>query len=221
MSLADGVDTPLPDWDYTCIKHVQQIVEAMTTDDVKERLVQATMRLLEGRGTPRGVTARQIAHEADANLAMINYYFDSKDALVNTAVDRLMADRALTLRRVGDERVPPRERLEEFLTTLSDLASDYAELTRPTIPYVLLEKRIELPDQILPMLRECCANTRSEAECRIIAYQLISFTQLVLYRPTDFLAYAGIDVTVRAERHGLIRTLLSLSLGDRPMESHS
>lgn len=186
----------------------------MNSDTVKEQLIQATMKLLIESKNPSKITARQIANEADANLAMINYYFSSKDALLNTAVSKLMADRANELKEIRDRNIPARQKLREFLITMADITIDYSELSKPTIPYLLLEGEIELPYYILPMLKECCSGRRSETECRIIAYQLISFSQLVFYRSGDFLKYTGVDVNDKKQRDMLFQTILDILIGN-------
>jgi len=182
----------------------------MQNDNVKDQLIQATMKLLTESKNPSKITARQIANEANANLAMINYYFSSKDALVNIAVNNLMADRANELKEISISNITTIEKLEKFLITMSDITIDYSELTRPNVPYVLLEGEIELPYYILPMIKECCGDKRSETECRIIAYQLISFSQLVFYRSGDFLKYTGIDITDKKQRDTFWQTTLDI-----------
>jgi len=182
----------------------------MPNDNVKDQLIQATMKLLNESKNPSKITARQIASGAGANLAMINYYFSSKDELVNIAVNKLMADRANELKEIRDSDIPAIQKLKEFLITMSDITTDYSELTKPTIPYLLLESEIELPYYILPMIKECCGDKRSETECRMIAYQLISFSQLVFYRSSDFLKYTGIDINNKKQRDRMFQTILDI-----------
>jgi len=186
----------------------------MQRDSVKDQLIQATMSLLTESKNPSKITARQIANEADANLAMINYYFNSKDELVSIAVNKLMADRANELKEIKDSHMHAKQKLAEFLTTMSDITIDFSELTKPTIPYLLLEGEIDLPYYILPMLKECCGDKRSEMECRIIAYQLISFSQLVFYRSSDFLKYTGIDISNKKQRDTMFQTILDIFINE-------
>ncbi len=185
----------------------------MHSDTVKDQLAQATMKLLAKSKNPSKITARQIAHEADANLAMINYYFGSKDTLLSTAVSMLIADKAVALEEIRESGAPASQKLRDFLITLSDITIGYADLTRPTIPYLLLEGDIEIPYHILPMVKECCGGRRSETECRIIAYQLIAFSQLVFYRSGDFLKYTGINVHEKKQRDTLFQTSLDILIG--------
>ncbi|WP_033165386.1 TetR/AcrR family transcriptional regulator [Clostridium sp. KNHs205] len=186
----------------------------MQLEDVKDSLIQATVKLLSNNKNSRKITARQIANEAGVNLAMINYYFSSKDALVNLAVSQIMSERAEELKVIRNSKITPRQRLKEFLITMSDMTMDYAVLTKPTVPYVLLEGEIELPYDILPMVKECFGDKRSETECRIIAYQLISFSQLIFYRSIDFLKYTGVDINDKEQRDALFQTILDLFLND-------
>jgi len=186
----------------------------MASDNVKKQLIQATMKLLTESKNPSKITARQIASTADANLAMINYYFSSKDALVNIAVNKLMEDRANELKEIRNSNVSAKQKLKEFLITMSDITIDYSELTKPTIPYLLLEGEIELPYYILPMIKEFCKDKRSETECRIIAYQLISFSQLVFYRSDEFLKYTGIDISDKNQRDTMLKTVLDIFINE-------
>ena len=115
---------------------------------------------------------------------------------------------------IRNSKITPRQRLKEFLITMSDMTMDYAVLTKTTVPYVLLEGEIELPYDILPMVKECFGDKRSETECRIIAYQLISFSQLIFYRSIDFLKYTGVDINDKEQRDALFQTILDLFLND-------
>lgn len=186
----------------------------MKNDNVKEQLICATMKLLTESENPSKITARQIANEADANLAMINYHFSSKDALLNIAVSKLMDDRANELKEIRDKNIPAKQKLREFLITMADIMIEYSEISKPTIPYLLLEGEIELPYYILPMIKECCGDRMSETECRIIAYQLISFSQLVFYRSSDFLKYTGIEINDKKQRDMLFQTVLDIFISN-------
>lgn len=185
----------------------------MQIDNVKEQLVVATMKLLSESKNPSKITARQIANEANVNLAMINYYFSSKDALVNEAVNKLMADRANELKEIRDSEIPAKQKLRNFLFAMSDITIEYSELTKPIIPYLLLEGAIELPYYIIPMIKECCGDKCSETDCRMIAYQLISFSQLIFYRSEDFRKYIGVDINEKKQRDAMFQNMLDIFIG--------
>lgn len=113
----------------------------MKNDNVKEQLLSATMKLLTETNNAGKITARQIAAESGANLAMINYYFSSKDALISAAVDKLIANRAIELEEIREKNIPAKQKLTEFLLKMSDITVEYTQYTKATIPYTLLEDR--------------------------------------------------------------------------------
>jgi AcrR family transcriptional regulator len=184
----------------------------MQSDTVKDQLIQAAMKLLSEGNSPAKITARQIVSEANVNLAMINYYFGSKDELIHIAVGNIMADRANELKEIRDSGISPKKRLIEFLSTMSDITIEFSELTKPTVPYLLLEGEIELPYFILPMIKEYFGDKRSETECRMIAYQIISFSQLVFYRSSDFLKLTGIDILDKKQRDAMFESMVDMCI---------
>jgi hypothetical protein len=92
---------------------------------------------------------------------------------------------------------------------MSDITVEYSPYTKSTIPYVLLEKEIEEPYHILPMVKECCGDKHSETECRIIAFQLTTFLQIVFYRSDHFKRYSGLDIMKAKERKELLNMLMN------------
>ncbi|SDC36722.1 choline-binding transcriptional repressor BetI [Ruegeria marina] len=75
-----------------------------------DELVEAAIRSIHGCGFGR-VTMAEIAREAGASAASINYYFGSKDRLMEETMRRLLSVlRTATLARLVDTRTP-RERL--------------------------------------------------------------------------------------------------------------
>ncbi len=180
----------------------------MQNDNVKEQLLSATMKLLTETNNADKITARQIAAESGANLAMINYYFSSKDALISAAVDKLIANRAVELEEIKEKNIPAKQKLTEFLLKMSDITVEYSQYTKATIPYTLLEKEIEEPYYILPMIRACCSDKRTETECRAIAYQLTTFSQIVFFRADDFRKYSGLDIMKAKERRTLFNMMI-------------
>lgn len=186
----------------------------MQPDNVKDQLLNATMKLLSESNDANKITARQIAAKAGANLAMINYYFSSKDALVSAAVDKMIANRAVELEEIKEKNIPAKQRLIAFLLKMADITVEYSQYTKATIPYTLLEKDIEEPYHILPMVKECLGEAHSEAECRIIAYQLTTFSQIVFFRSDDFRKYSGLDIMNPGERKALFHTMVDTLIED-------
>lgn len=69
----------------------------MQSEETKKQLIAVTKELLLTSENPGKITARQIASQANVNLAMINYCFQSKDELLKLAVDEIIATEPFNL----------------------------------------------------------------------------------------------------------------------------
>ena len=64
----------------------------------RQEILEGTLRLIGARGVS-GVTHRAVAQEANVALASTTYYFDSKDALVEEALELMIARSIECVRR--------------------------------------------------------------------------------------------------------------------------
>lgn len=104
----------------------------------------------------------------------------------------------------------PKDKLRDFLIGISDIAIEYKKYIREMIPYILLKEEFTQTIEILPLVKECFQGSKSDKECRIISYQLISFMQLVFYRADEFKSFSKIDIMNKQERDSLIDIQLDL-----------
>jgi AcrR family transcriptional regulator len=179
----------------------------------KEQLISAVIKLLSESEEPANITARQIAAEAGTNLAMINYYFKSKDELLNVAIGKIIENSAEKFRTPAAD-IPPKEQLREMLVFLGSQVMKYSGYTKISIPYILLQDEIKGPLYILPYLKAYFGERKSELECRIIAYEMLSFMQLAFFRSDAFYRYTGVDLTNEKTCNELVDMQLNLFLGD-------
>ena len=101
--------------------------EDLTT---RAKILDATVKLLY-EAHPRELTTRRISHEAQVNIAAINYHFRSKDELINEAVQTVTAkafERGMQMLRAPG--TPPLERLREYLFGYSTGLVRFPGLTR-------------------------------------------------------------------------------------------
>lgn len=167
----------------------------MAKKNTKDILIETTMELLKNCDDLSEVTSRKITEKAGVNLAMINYNFDSKDELINIAIGKLLGDTANTyLNNIYDSNKEPKERLKEFLYCICTMVFDYRKYTKETIPYILLKGKFNAAKQLLPLIKECLKDSRSDSECRFISYELTSIMQLAFYRMSDLQDYLQVDM---------------------------
>lgn len=165
----------------------------MSEIKTSDKLLHATIDLLKTSPDITKLTAREIVAHAGVNLAMINYCFGSKDQLISMAVSSIISEDFKQLFAASPKNASPKERLAELLYNISETVLKYKDISRLSMPYLLLEADIEVPLLILPLVTACFNGTKEESECRLIAYELVSFLQLVFYQSEHFKQYSGID----------------------------
>lgn len=181
-------------------------------ENKKAALLNATVELLKKSEHPETVTSRQIAASAGVNIAMINYYFGAKEELESRAVGKILSDASKIFHAPPDPSDPPKERLRKILKQFCQVILKYRRYTKIYVPHILLEDEIRLPLYVLPEIREHFGNRRSDTECRVAAYEMISFLQLVLYRSEEFLRYTGMNLSEESACGRLIDWELELFL---------
>ncbi len=181
-------------------------------ENKKEALLNATVELLKKSDRPETITSRQLAACAGVNTAMINYYFGSKKNLESQAVEKILDDVAKIFQMPPNPSDPPKERLRQILKQICQVVLKYQRYTKIYVPHLLLEDEISLPLYVFPEIREHFGNCRSDMECRVIAYEMISFLQLAFYRSDAFLRYVGMNLSDENASNWLIDWELELFL---------
>ena len=111
-------------------------------DSKKQRILDATLDLIDEYGF-EGITTRKIADRANVNVALINYYFGTKDALINQVVKIILSSLKEPFAHLEDRNLQPRERLKQFFLAYLKIYHMY-----PSIITLLLQKdRIQFESQ--------------------------------------------------------------------------
>src|SRR5262245_50874010 len=107
--------------------------------DPRERLVQAAIEQIEATGLGR-VTVRAVSAAAGVNIAAVNYYFGSKDALLATALEaairHMVGDSEAMLERLASD---PEAVLTELLQYYFEGALRYPHITKAHLHAAFVE----------------------------------------------------------------------------------
>ena|GEM_PF-533154 len=114
------------------------------TNSAEARLIEAAVECLEAYGV-QGATAQRIAERAGVNNSSINYYFRSKDRLIQKALE-------VTLHNAFDwedfqesKLYEPRERLIHILTVLMRHSHKYPGLARAHFSETMTLRKYDTP----------------------------------------------------------------------------
>lgn len=97
--------------------------------DTKQIILDATVDLIREEGFSC-ITLRSIAARADTNLALVNYYYGSKEKLFGDAVKTLVSTFDDAFKALEDNTLPPKERMKLFFLRYIANLSRYPGMAR-------------------------------------------------------------------------------------------
>jgi AcrR family transcriptional regulator len=113
--------------------------------ETKQRLIEAAIACIERKGI-QATTSRDIAAEAGANVAALNYHFGSKAALVEVAMGVTVANGMEEFERaLLDPSIPFAERLHAFFVASLVGGSRYPNIARAHLFGTIIEGEVPGP----------------------------------------------------------------------------
>lgn len=100
----------------------------------KDLILQETLNLIDEEGFD-GISVRKIAKKANVNVALINYYFGSKDKLLNNAFQMFLSPLKESFSSLENETMEPQERLKQFFIRYINVYQAY-----PSVFQLILQK---------------------------------------------------------------------------------
>ena len=119
----------------------------------KSRILLAAKELFEEKGFDR-TTVREVAAKAEANVALINYHYGSKENLLTAIVEEMTSETRLKLTDIHNSLLGPAEKLEQVIELYVDRLhsnSEYYQMIHRELSTRLL--RPELHDSLSATLK--------------------------------------------------------------------
>lgn len=162
----------------------------------KDKLLDATFLLMEEAEDPLKVTSRQIASRAEVEPSMINYCFGSRESLIYQVFQREYLS-FLKEREAADilsSGLPPAEILKRLHFLVASCLVRNHKFTRAITSFILFKRDLGMESFSYRYVYEHYQGKRSEEECRMIAYELSTMMQLIIFRKDDIRRDFGIDL---------------------------
>lgn len=183
--------------------------------DTKNRILYAALDLV-GRQSKLNFTTREIAKKADVNLASINYYFRSKENLLNEIVQYFEKETNIVYQELCKNNIEPKIRIINWANKTMENLIEY-----PGILFMLATKLIKdkgndsgvnsmvenLKINLQPTIKEYLKTEDNETVC-FKATQVLSgvITPILIYhaagRKLEF------DITSKKTREKYISSLI-------------
>jgi AcrR family transcriptional regulator len=181
----------------------------------RERILSAVIDGIEQEGI-NNLTTRAIARLAGTNIASINYYFRSKDALVAEALQLSLNHMLADIRALLEDRQRPlMESLEDAFRYLIDGTVHFPGISMANLFSALVEKQYDSPGaQAMHQIFEWAMTRLSEAypqkepaALRVILYQVLSTILFTMLAPGFFQSSLPVDFSLAEDRQTFVRYL--------------
>lgn len=167
-------------------------------ETTRKALINATEKLMIKCSDPSKVTSRAITKEAGVNLAMINYCFGSREALLFEVFSRLQNEAEKqnpTFHMILQSEISPKQKLIELHFETMKMMLKYRKYVKAITKYALLNRSISASRGSLPFIQAHFGDRKTESECRLIAYEISSIHELVILRHEEIKDICGVDLT--------------------------
>ncbi|PYE47368.1 TetR family transcriptional regulator [Paenibacillus barcinonensis] len=96
-------------------------------NETKGIILQTALEMIKQEGFEK-ITIRGIAQRSNTNVALVNYYFGSKDKLISEVIRILLSGFQESFEVLDDLSLPPEQRLKRFLLHYVQGIEQYPEL---------------------------------------------------------------------------------------------
>ena len=183
----------------------------------KEKIFQAAMELVAGGKTDQQITTREIASKAGVNLALVNYYYQSKENLLSQVVGTMMGDIIEQSNQNSQTGNDAQTKLRNMLLVTADAAFKYRNICKIAISLELKSGCGNSCKLVTPLLKEILTEC-DESDLNIIAMQLmIPFPHIVL-KPEFYSRYLDTDFFDEEKRKQKINQIVDCVLSGRIKE---
>ncbi|MBR4913749.1 MAG: TetR family transcriptional regulator [Clostridiales bacterium] len=162
----------------------------------KEKLIDATFALMEELDDPLNVTSRQIAERAGVKPSMINYCFGSRENLIYQTFQKqymsFLKDKDIENLITSD--LSPKDLLKKLHFAVAKCLVENPKFTKAITGYVLFNRDLSQESFSYPYVKKHYAGKKTDKECRLIAYELSSAMQLIVFRKDDIRESFGINL---------------------------
>ncbi len=190
-------------------------MNSKTSENTKQKIIDATLELLREAGSTDEVSVRKIVQKAGIKgVGIINYHFQTKDNLISEAI-RYDTNRIIDRWDAIYEtmKMPPIDKLKIMLKGTGDLIDTNPLFGKISMIHDYLNPAIDdntsrSIDKYMMIFREIYEDKKPEEEIRIIAHTILSGAQLAFIRSEVTHKTTGYDFYDKKQRDEFLEKMI-------------
>lgn len=185
----------------------------MTQDEIntKQKIYQATLELITSGKDAESITTRQIAVKAGVNLALVNYYYQSKENLLSQVVGMMMGSIISQTIQNDSIQTDAKSRLRNILIATADAAFKHYNVCKIALSIELKQGCKNSCEMVMPLLKEIFKGY-SESDLSMIALQLMLPFHHFFLEPELYNVYLNTDFFDEQQRRQKIDQMIDCVL---------
>lgn len=181
------------------------------SESVKEKIIATTIELIQsGSGDIEKITTRLIAQKAEVAIGLINYYFESKDQLIEICVQNIISQVIGAFKPEVDGEKNSISRLKTVAILVMDFLTENPSVSRISIIGDMKEPKVM--DNTMKTVMGFMVTTINynipEKEKKLLLFSLTSILQSFYLRSEIAKESLGIDFAIKEERDSVINFMI-------------
>jgi Transcriptional regulator len=186
----------------------------------RERILDVTVEIIATEGI-QNVTIRKIASLADVNVAAINYYFGSKDSMINEAIKCMTGKLIDSYNHLNNKELNAEIRLRIFVRSYADTLYEYPDIFRNYInqsmnnggicPQYIEFIKNEGFHKLKNVLKEA-TNIEDEDMLHMKLFQMVSSLEFPILLGNQLKDFSHFDYNDRNKRYDYLELILNTLL---------
>lgn len=186
----------------------------------KEKIINKTIKLMKKEKDFEKITMRNIAQKADVAVSMLNYHFQSKENLINKAVEAHIGEVIKNSEdRHSKMELTPEQRLRSGINAAADFIANNPGVSRVSILSDLKKGKIDdnssrIFHSIYSQLKDHFKDQKDEVTLKILAQQQLAALQEIFLRSEVFEKQTGLDFFVKKDRRLITKKIVDNILNE-------
>lgn len=178
----------------------------MKNTKVKDKIMNATTKLIEECVSIENVTMRDIAAESDVAVGLINYHFQTKENLINQCVQKIIGDIINKFEALHHSlTLEPLDKLRFLVKSTCSFLAQNQGISKVSILSDLFagncsDNTSQTIKAYLPVMRDIYGESKSDMELYLCTHILIATLQSAFLRRDVFMQNAEVDFNDTEQR---------------------
>lgn len=195
---------------------VQQEDKMKNSEDVRQKIIDVTIDLINNsNGAIEAITTRAIAEKASIGVGLINYYFQTKENLIEICVQRIIGTVITKFKPAANEKLNVKDRLKSTAKEVADFLIENPSVSRISILSDHIKPQIfdNTMKSVQGFLLGLGDSDMSDRDKKILVFAMTSVLQALFLRRELSKELFQLDFSIKQERDIFIDIIIDNMFG--------